>query len=38
MLHLQEVIRVPLNMFADLVPMSRTIKKSAQDQHVKSAL
>src|SRR5437016_10517608 len=28
-LHLQKIIRSPLNMLADLVPMSRTIKKSS---------
>jgi len=37
-LHLEKIIRGPLNMFADLVTVSRTIKKSSQDQHVKSAL
>src|SRR5271170_2243746 len=37
-LHLQKVVRSALNMLADLVPMSRTVKKSSQDQHVKGAL
>jgi hypothetical protein len=37
-LHLEKVIRGPLNMLADLMAMSRTIKKSSQDQHVKGAL
>jgi hypothetical protein len=37
-LHLQKIIRGPLNVLADLVAMSRAIKKSSQDQHVKGAL
>jgi len=37
-LHLEKIIRGPLNMLADLVAMRRTIKKSSQDQHVKGAL
>jgi hypothetical protein len=37
-LRLEKIIRGPLNMLADLVAMSRTIKKSSQDQHVKGAL
>jgi hypothetical protein len=37
-LHLEKIIRGPLNMFADLVSVRRTIKKSSQDQHVKGAL
>jgi hypothetical protein len=38
MLHLEKIIRGSLNMLADLVAVSRTIKKSSQYQHVKSAL
>ena len=38
MLHLQEIVRRPLNVLADLVAVSRTIKKRPQDEHVKRAL
>src|SRR5271163_1171128 len=38
MLHLQEIVRGPLNMLSDLVPMSSSIKKSPQDEHVQRAL
>ena len=38
MLHLQKVIRGPLDLFADLVAVSWSIKKCSQDQHVKRAL
>ena len=38
-LHLEKIIRGPLNMLADLVTVSRTIKKGfLQDQHVRGAL
>src|SRR5215470_19137822 len=37
-LHLEKIVRGPLNMLADLVAVSSTIKKSSQDQHVKGAL
>jgi hypothetical protein len=37
-LHLEKIIRGPLNLFADLVAVGRTIKKGSQDQHVKGAL
>jgi hypothetical protein len=37
-LHLEKIIRGPLNMFADLMAVSRTIEKSSQDQHVEGAL
>jgi hypothetical protein len=37
-LHLEKIVRGALNMLADLVTVSRTIKKSSQDQHVKGAL
>ena len=37
-LHLEKIIRGSLNMLANLVAVSRTIKKSSQDQHVKGAL
>src|SRR5947209_3562223 len=37
-LHLEKIIRGPLNMLADLVTVRRTMKKSSQDQHVKGAL
>jgi hypothetical protein len=37
-LHLEEIIRGPLYVLPDLVAMSRTVKKSSQDQHVKGAL
>jgi hypothetical protein len=33
-LHLQNVIRVPLNVLADLVAMRRPVDKCAQDEHV----
>jgi hypothetical protein len=38
MLHLQELIRGPLNVLADLVTMSRSIEKGPQDEHVKRSL
>lgn len=38
MLHLQKIVRAPLNVFADLASMSRAIKKSPQDEHVQRAL
>jgi hypothetical protein len=38
MLHLKEVIGGPLDVLADLVPVSRTIKKRPQDEHVQRAL
>jgi predicted aminopeptidase len=38
MLHLQKLVRGALNVLADLVPVSRAIKKSSQDQHVQRAL
>jgi hypothetical protein len=37
-LHLQEFVRGPLNVFADLVPVSRSVEKRPQDEHVKRAL
>jgi len=37
-LHLEKIIRGPLNMFADLMAVGGTIKKSSQEQHVKSAV
>jgi hypothetical protein len=37
-LHLQKVVRGPLNVFSDLVTVSGTVKKSAQDKHVQRAL
>jgi hypothetical protein len=37
-LHLEKIVRGPLNMLADLVTMSRTIKKRSQNQHVQRAL
>jgi len=37
-LHLEKIIPGPLNMFADLMAVGGTIKKSSQEQHVKSAL
>ena len=38
MLHLQEVVGGPLNVLADLVAVSRAIKKGSQDEHVQRAL
>ena len=38
MLHLQEFVRGPLNVLADLVTMSRSIKKRPQDEHVQGSL
>lgn len=38
MLHLQKLIRRPLDMLADLVPMCRPIKQRSQNQHVQSPL
>ena len=38
MLHLQEIVRGPLNVLPDLVAMSGTIKQGPQDEHVQRAL
>ncbi len=38
MLHLQEIVRGPLNMFANLMAMCRPIKKRSQDKHVQHSL
>src|SRR5258708_19175239 len=37
-LHLQEFIRGPLNVLPDLVPVSRSMEKRPQDEHVKRSL
>jgi hypothetical protein len=37
-LHLQKVIRGPLNVLADLVAMRRPVEKCPQDEHVQRAL
>jgi hypothetical protein len=37
-LHLQEFVRGPLNMFPDLVTVSWPIEKGPQDEHVKRSL
>jgi hypothetical protein len=37
-LHLQEVVRGPLNMLSDLMAVSGAIQKRPQDEHVKRAL
>src|ERR1700689_1286771 len=37
-LHLQKLVRGSLNVLADLMTVSRAIKKRPQDEHVKSAL
>jgi hypothetical protein len=37
-LHLQELICCSLNVFANLMPMRRPIKKCPQDEHVERAL
>jgi hypothetical protein len=37
-LHLQKLVRGPLNVLADLVTVSRSVKKRSQDEHVKRAL
>jgi hypothetical protein len=38
MLHLQEFIRGPLNVLADLVTVGRSVEKRPQDEHVKRSL
>jgi hypothetical protein len=38
MLHLPKVIRGPLNMLPDVMPMSRPMEQRPQDQHVQSSL
>ena len=38
MLHLQELIRSPLNVLPDLVTVGGSIKKRPQDEHVKRSL
>lgn len=38
MLHLQELVRGPLNVFAYLMAMSRSIEKRPQDEHVQRSL
>ena len=38
MLHLQEIVCGPLNVLANLVPISRPMKKRSQDKHVQRAL
>jgi hypothetical protein len=38
MLHLQKVVRGPLNMLADLVSVSRSLEQRPQDQHIQRAL
>ena len=38
MLHLQEIVRGPLDMLVDLMTMRGSIKKRSQDEHVKRAL
>jgi hypothetical protein len=37
-LHLQEFIRSPLNVFPDLVTVSRSVEKRPQDEHVERTL
>ena len=37
-LHLQKMVRGPLNVLADLMAVSGSIEQRSQDQHVKSAL
>jgi hypothetical protein len=37
-LHLQEFIRSPLNVFPDLVAVSRSVEKRPQDEHVERSL
>ena len=37
-LHLQKVVRRPLNMLADLVAVSRSVEQRAQNEHVQRAL
>jgi hypothetical protein len=37
-LHLQEFIRGPLNVLADLVTVARSIEKRPQDEHVQGSL
>jgi len=37
-LHLQKFIRGPLNVFPDLVTVSRPMEKGSQDEHVKRSL
>jgi hypothetical protein len=38
MLHLQKIVWGPLNVLANLMPVSRPIKKRSQDKHVQRAL
>ena len=38
MLHLQKVVRRPLNMFADLVAVSGPVQQRPQNEHIQSAL
>jgi hypothetical protein len=38
MLHLQKIVRGPLNMFANLMAMCRPIKKRSQDKHIQRSL
>ena len=38
MLHLQEFIRSPLNVLANLVTVSRSMEKRPQDKHVERSL
>jgi hypothetical protein len=37
-LHLQEIVRGPLDALADMMAMSGAIQKRAEDQHIKGAL
>ena len=37
-LHLQKIVCGPLNVLANLVTVSRSVKKRPQDKHVESAL
>jgi hypothetical protein len=37
-LHLQKIIRCPLNMLADLMPMRGTIEERPENEHIQGAL
>ena len=38
MLHLEKIVRRPLDILADLVPVHRPVQQRSQNQHVQRAL
>jgi hypothetical protein len=38
MLPLQKIVRRPLNMFSDLVPVRRPVEERSQNEHVQGSL